>query len=168
MKVTGYMLRDAIKEHTLRRDTAAAAFSKSLMAFPGEEKDPQGEMAKFQAAESAIAILETAQIAYNMNVRVEVLGATMPLSQAIKLIGGAGRIEKMWKDAIADKSSHHYLSDSDVRDPNQIRATRTVPSDEALALARAAGKRSNALRAAIATANGKELDITDLDPSLLE
>jgi hypothetical protein len=42
MRVTGYMLREAIKQHELRRDTAASAFDGSLKVFPGETKEAPG------------------------------------------------------------------------------------------------------------------------------
>lgn len=167
MKVTGYTLRAAIKEQELKRDTASGAFTPSLRTFPGETKDPQKIMERFEAAEKALTKLQAAQMRYNLMVSVEVLGEKMTLAEAIKRVGGIGRIEKMWKDAIQDKQRNSYM-DEDVRDPNQVRATRTVASDDAMMLARAAGKKAQALRAVIATSNGREVEIEDLDGALFE
>ena len=169
IKVTGYMLRDAIKEHELARDTASAAFDPSLKAFPGDtgaKKTPQEIMEVFLREETIIAKLQVAQMVYNLHVKVNVLGVEMSLGEAIKLVGGLGRAEKMWKGAIQDRRNSYM--DVDVRDPNQVRAERTVTSDECLALARNSGKSASALRAAIATSNGVVVEFTDLDASFFE
>jgi len=169
MKVTGYMLRDAIKEHELARDTAASAFDPSLKAFPDDttpRKTPQEIVDTFQMEEAIIAKLQVAQMVYNLSVKVTVFDVEMALGEAVKLIGGMGRSEKMWKGAIQDRRPS-YL-DSDVRDPGQVRAERTISADVCLTLARKAGKQASALRAAIATANGTTIDFTDLDASFFE
>jgi len=167
MKVTGYTLREAIKENELKLDTASGAFNPALRVFPGDApKQPQKVAEQLEAAEKAVVKLQVAQMRYNLMVTVEVLGERMTLAEAIKRVGGAGRIEKMWKSAIQEKTRNSYLDNDDVRDPNQVRASRTVTSDEAMNLARIAGKKANALRAAIATANGREVEIEDLDSSL--
>lgn len=170
-KVTGYMLRDAIKTQEMVRDTAASAFDASLKAFPGEEnldtKNPTKIVETFMAAETLIAKLQVAQMVYNIHVKVNVLGENMTLGEAIKRVGGIGRTEKMWKGAIQSGRPNIY-GDTDTRDPNQVRAERTLPAEQALAFAKVYGKKANALRAAIATANGTEINFTDLDESLFE
>lgn len=166
MKVTGYVLREAIAEQVLRRDTANGAFNPSLRAFPGETKDPRKVTEQLEAAERALAQLQVAQMRYNLLVTVEVGGEKITLAEAIKRVGGTGRIEKMWKGAIGEKTRNAYMDDGDTRDPNQVRAVRTIASDEAMNLARLAGKKAAAFRAAIATANGREVVIEDLDASL--
>jgi len=173
MKVTGYMLREAIKQHELRREAAYRAFSDSLKVFPGEVKDsPVALVEQFLAAERAIAALQTAQMKYNLIVKVELYGhgwerTTMPLGQAIKLIGGEGRVEKLWRSAAGPKKDRYYR-DPDEIDPTHVRAQPTIKPQEAVKLATAAGKRAGALRAAIATANATEVEIEDLSPALFE
>jgi len=165
MKVTGYSLRDAIKEQELEKETAEGAFSSSLRAFPGETKDPVKLVERLEQAELKLCRLEVAQMRYNTLVVVEVQGEKMSLAEAIKRVGGAGRVEKMWKGAIQDKKNR-FGDDEDYRDPTQVRPVRTIESERAKDLARAAGKKANAFRAAIATGNGREVDIESLDASL--
>lgn len=38
MNVTGYLLREAIRRHELRRDTAARQFEDGILRFPDEDK----------------------------------------------------------------------------------------------------------------------------------
>jgi hypothetical protein len=173
MKVTGYMLREAIKRHELRRDVAARSFNDSLKAFPGEVKDnPADIVEQFLAAERATAALQTAQMRYNLAVKIDLYGhgwdrTTMTLAEAIKLIGGEGRVEKMWRSAAGPSKKDRYYSDDEI-DPSHIRAQPTIKPQEAVKLATVAGKRAGALRAAIATANATEVEIEDLSPALFE
>ena len=169
MKTTGYTLREAIKQAELRRDTAANAFNGSLKKFPDEEKEtPQSIVDTFTKAEKALVSLQVAQMRYNLAIQVEVNGEKMSLAEAIKRVGGAGRIEKMWKGAIAEPTKRGYMEDIDERDTTKIRAVRTIPAAEAMKLATTSGKKSGSLRAAISVANGKEVELEGLDPALFE
>jgi hypothetical protein len=169
MKTTGYDLREAIKQHELRRDTAARGFNGALKKFPGEEKQsPESIVEAFTAAEVAITTLQTAQMRYNLAVTVTASGKTMPLALAIKLVGGIARVEKMWRSVAGPKEDRYGYSHDDVRDPNQLRAVPTVPAGTALKLASAAAKRSSALRKAIAVGNATEVEIEGLDAALFE
>lgn len=171
MKTTGYGLREAIKQQELRRDTAAGAFNGSLKKFPDETKEtPQAIVETFTKAERALVALQVAQMRYNLLVQVEVSGEKLTLAEAIKRVGGAGRIEKMWKGAIGDTKRNSYMDPDETRnlDEKIVRAIRTVPAQEAVKLTTAAGKKASTLRAAIAIANGKEVEIENLDSSLFE
>ena len=170
MKTTGYGLREAIKQWDLRKEAAEGAFSPSLKAFPGETKDPRGVIQAFDAAELAVARLQTAQMRYNLAVIVEVQGEKLTLAEAIKRVGSAGRIEKMWTGSIGDGKRNPYSDPEDTRDSTStiIRSERTITSQEAVKLTAVAGKRASALRAAISVANGREVEIEDLDPALFE
>ena len=171
MKVTGYLLREAIKQSELRRDTAAAAFNGSLKAFPNETKDsPQTVVTAFTQAETALVQLQVAQMRYNLKVPVDANGEKMTLAEAIKRIGGLGRIEKMWKGAIGDNTRRGGLYDEDTLDldPSKVRAARTITSGEAVRQTTTSGKKSGKLRAAIAVANGTEVEVESLDPALFE
>ena len=174
MKVTGYMLREAIKQHELRRDTAARAFDSSLKRFPDEEKESPNEIiVAFSKAEQAVAQIQEAQMRYNLAIMVDVTGSyasnktTMTLAKAIKLVGGAGRVEKMWRSATGPKKDRYYREEDEI-DPSRIRAKATVKPSEAIKEASLAGKVAGSLRAAIATANARELEIEDLSPALFE
>lgn len=169
MKVTGYQLREAIKQHELRKDTAAGEFSGSLKKFPEEVKDePVKVVERFLAAEGAIAQLQVAQMRYNLAVTVTYGSGTVTLAEAIKRVGGEGRVEKMWRTATNPKTDRYGYGDADSRDPTQIRAISTISTSEVVKLATVAGKRAGALRAAIATANAREVEIEDLTPALFE
>lgn len=168
MKTTGYALREAIKQHELRKDTAAGSFDGSLKKWPGEEKEhPTKVVETFLQAESAIARLQTAQAQYNLKVQVEYDGRRISLSEAIKLIGGIARSEKMWR-AVAAPKKDRYGIDRDERNADVVVAVATMTTSEAVKLAQAAAKRAGALRAAIATANAQEVEIENLDGSLFE
>lgn len=169
MRVTGYSLREAIKQHELRRDTAARSFKGSLKAFPDDEKEtPQAIVDQFTKSEQAIARLQVAQMKYNLVIAVEVLGEKITLAEAIKRVGGLGRTEKMWRTALGPKEDRYAVYDENVRDPNKVIAKNTIAQSDAVRLAAEAGKKAGAMRAAIAQGNGREVEIEDLDPSLFE
>lgn len=167
-RVTGYSLREAIKQHTLKRDTAATMFSDTLRAFPDEKKPAPGDVMKtFLDAEDAIARLQTAQMRYNISVRVTIDGESLPLAAAVKLVGGVARAEKMWRSAATPKTDRFGYRD-DSRDANTIVSVATITPQEAVGHATKTAKRSAVLRQAIAVANATEILIEDLDASLFE
>lgn len=170
IRVTGYTLREAIKQYELRRDTAARAFNDSLKAFPDEQKEtPRAVVDQFLAAEKAIVSLQVAQAKYNLNVYVEANGDRMSLEEAVKAIGGFARAEKMWRTAAGPKPDRYgNYRDNDERDPTKLISRPTVTASEAVKLASAAAKRAGALRAAIATGNATSIEVNDLDPALFE
>jgi len=169
MKITGYKLREAIKQQELRRDTAASMFDDSLKVFPDETKTaPQDVVKAFLDAETAVARLQTAQMRFNLAVSVDVLGEKMTLAEAIKRVGGQGRAEKMWRSAAGGKRRERYGYDDDELDPTKVRAKPTITPDTAVKLASSAGRVAGAFRAAIATANAQEIEIENLLPELFE
>lgn len=172
MKVTGYKLREALHRWQLRRDTASGQFEASLLAFPGEVKpSPQSIVEAVLSAESAIAKLQTAQTKYNVRVSTDVAGVgKVSLLYCVKAIGGNARIEKLWRGAAGaeKKARKSYLYDATTRDKDTLQAVRVVSYDEAAKLAEHFGRRLAALREAVATGNGTELEIEDLDAALFE
>lgn len=169
MKTTGYALREAIKQHELRRDTASRVFTSSLKMFEGEVKEhPEEIMGAFLKAEDAIARLQTAQMRYNLSVFVTAQGRTLVLATAIKLLGGIARAEKMWRTATGPKENPYAPYGDDVREMNQIRAKATIKTQDAMKLAATEAKRSAALRQAVAVANATEIEVEGLDGSLFE
>ncbi len=104
--------------------------------------------------------------------KVTVGGETITLLQAVKQVGGAGRVANLWK-SVADASTLSRRSRYDpygggpaVRDPEQEVAKAQVTAQEAIELTKAASKRARALRAAIQTGNSQPMDI-DINPALL-
>jgi len=170
MKTTGYMLRDAIRAWEIRRETASGSFNDSLRKFPGEVKPTPAEIVtKIENCELSLAKLQTAQMQYNLSVEVEVKGTRMTLAEAIKRIGGIGRVQKMWKTAIeGGAKDRHSIYGDDTRDPTQIRSEVTIHRDDASKLATQARRNQGLFQAAIAVANDKSILIENLDPSLFE
>ena len=167
MKVTGYMLREALKRWQLKRDSAVALFESSLKKFDDETKDPPAlVMRAFMDAERAIAQIQAAQATYNGLIKVTVQDTVMSLNAAVKMLGGASRREKLWRD-VATPSRSAYGYNDGVRSKDQEVAKPTITQKDAAALAVEAGKYTSALRAAIAVANGNEVDL-DISAGLLE
>jgi hypothetical protein len=168
MKITGYQLREAIKQQSLKRDTIAASFTGTLKKFPEETKDaPKDVMQEFLLAELAVTQLQMAQMRYNLVVQVEVLGESMTLGEAIKRVGGSARAEKMWRTAANPKRDHYYGGDEE-RDPTKVRPVAALTAKELLRLAQGAAKQAGAFRAAIATGNAVVIDIEGLTSALFE
>ncbi len=170
MKITGYQLREAIKQQVLRRDTAAQVFPSSLRTFPDEEKDtPASVMNEFLLAEQAVAQLQVAQMRYNLEVQVTVVGERMTLAEAIKRVGAPARAEKMWRTATGPRMDRYRSLDDNVEmDPLKVRAKPTMTSKEALSRAQGAAKLAGAYRAAISLGNALEIEISGLDSALFE
>ena len=168
MRVTGYKLRMAIREVTHTRDIAASQFDGSLQMFQGEQKEtPERVMANYRKAEDTLAELQTAQCKYNLAVTVPVLDQKMTLCEAVKLVGGAGRAEKMWRSAAAGEKRDRW-DRKDTRNKDEEYAVKTISTEVATALAKRAAKYASALREAIHVGNACEVEIEGLDPSLFE
>lgn len=168
MKVNGYKLREAIRRWQLRRDTASGQFPKVINKFPNEDKPhPETVGAAALKAEFVLAALQTAQAQYNSRVFVPYAGQEWSLTRCIKTVGGLGRIEKMWRTA-ATVEKDRYSYGAETRDASHVVAARVISYDEAGKIAAEFGAQLGALREAIATGNARDVEITDLDPALLE
>jgi hypothetical protein len=167
MKTTGYALREAMKNHTLNKEVAEGDFTPSLKHTEGEDPKalPKEVFQAFLKADMALAKLEEAQVRYNLAVRLDFNGQNITLLDAIKRVGILGRVEKMWKGTIANPvAASNYFDEPE----NKVKAKRTLPASEALALTKMYGKQASSLRASIAAANAVVVDIEDLDASLFE
>lgn len=165
MKVTGVMLKSALAAWNLRLEATAQQFTDSLSRFEGETKKTPAEVVKtMNDCEDAIARLQVAQAQYNLSVTVKVgtgeSGKVMSLTEAVKRIGGAGRIQKFWRTA-SKEERHPYH----VRSTTDVPAIRTISVDEAVEHAVLATGYLESLRGAIARGNQTEKDF-DLDPKL--
>lgn len=169
MRVTGYALREAIKRHTLRRDTAASMFVGTLKQFPDDKKPlPDEVMLTFVASDLAIAALQTAQMRYNLGQVVKIGSQAISLAEAIKRVGGVGRCEKMWRAAAAPERDRYSTREDDERDPTRVRSAIIVTPLEAADRALLAGKQAAELRQAIAVANATPIDVEGLSAELME
>lgn len=171
MKVNGFLIREAIRRWELRRDSAAGLFKGSLFRFSGEIKTSPVEISdRFVAAEAATASLQTSQARYNLLVTVVVFDQEMTLAESIKRIGGAGRLEKMWRDAAAPKQDKYgYERDLMERELDKERSVPVLGEKELMDRAHKAAAFAGAIRAAIASGNGTMVEHSDvsLDSSLL-
>jgi hypothetical protein len=161
MKVTGYQLREALRRWTTRLDIASKQFNASLYQFETDrQRSPMEISEDFEKAEVAVAILQETQQAYNGLVKVNVQGHEMTLALAVKRVGTAARLEKMWRSAASDRGVRdRYYSRELTRNKDDVVAVRQVSVEDALQKAEEAARRSSALREAIAVANATELDM---------
>ena len=171
MRINGYKIREALKLWNNKREATLSLFEGSLTKFKDEEKkSPDDVMSDFLEAEAAIAELQTEQMRYNLEVNIRVNGNSMTLAEAIKKIGGVGRVEKAWKAASKPIVKGRYGGvESKVlssKNADTEYAERVVSFEEALAKAEAAGREAATLREAIAVGNGREVD-SGLSPELL-
>jgi hypothetical protein len=167
MQVTGYKIQHKLKELEQLKEVTAQQFNDNIMQFASQnEKLELPEVfGSYTSLEKRIARLQAAQTRYNLAVNVSVLGETMSLLEAVKLIGGAGRSEKMWKDVVKGNKSRHHMYTEQTRSKDQEYAVRSVSINDAVGFAQQATKIAGALREAIQVGNATEIEL-DLDESL--
>lgn len=168
--VTGYQLREAIKQLEIQEATLQGVFQESLRAFPNTriENLPADVAKELETVTTNIAVLQEAQARYNLMVR---LPSGETLCYAVKVIGSLGRLENLWKRVAVPKKEPSWGTPKNdgVRSKDQEYAFPTVSPEEASRKAREALKRVSALRAGIAIANATAISLEDLNlnPSLL-
>ena len=168
MRVTGYKLQHRLRELHHVRDIAATQFDNGKFTFDDEDKPTaKGAFDRYADAEAAIAQLQTAQGRYNLGIEVTVLGKKMTLAGAVERVGGAGRMEKMWRSVASPKKDRYGYGNDLTRNKDEERAKATVTTDEATNYAQKAARFASALRESIQVANATEMDI-ELDPALFE
>lgn len=172
MKITGYKLREAIKEWSLKKELAEESFNDALFAFKDEEKDALEFINLYEKAENAIVKLQNVQVQYNNTIQVSVnyYGNNvekMSLALAVKEIGGIGRVAKLWRQAKKAKAvCSTYLGESRlIRKDDEEVAKKTISDAVCAEQLTAQIKKENKLRAAIAAANAVEINL-DLDAGL--
>ena len=171
MKVTGYRIQHALRELEASRELAHQQFTDNVMTFESQEDKLElpEVFARFTALERKVARLQIFQANYNLSVQVQVGGETMSLHEAVKLVGGAGRAEKMWRDVVkGNKANSRYNYGDNSRSKDQEYAKRSISVADALGHAKVAARTAAALRQAIQVGNATELDLEGLDNSLLE
>jgi hypothetical protein len=167
MKITGYKIQHKLKQLEQLKEVAAQQFNENIMQFESQEEklDLRDVFATYTTLEKRISQLQTAQCQYNMNVTVNVLGENMSLLNAVKLVGGAGRAEKMWKDVAKGARSARSIYSENSRSKDQEYAKRSVSTSEAVDFAQQATKVASALREAIQVGNAIEIEL-DIDEAL--
>ena len=172
MEVTGYQLMRALKELAFAKETAEHIFDDSIWKFEDEEKpSPVAAMSIFREAEANFAQVQAAQALYNQKVKVSVGGQDISLTMAIKLVGGAGRVEKKWRDLSKPKKMDRYDFGESLkrsREEGTEYAEKQITVTDSQLLAKTAARRASALREAIQIGNGTKVEIEGLEPALLE
>lgn len=160
MEVTGYRLMARLRELMNRRDALYAGFEDSLNVFPDElelKRHPVDMSRDIEDLERKIALLQTMQHAYNLTVWVD---SVYTLAVAIKLVGGAGRLAKMWrKVAIQPRDRYSYGRD-DVRQVGEIRKQARVGAEEALSRNSSYEAWASDLREKIQIGNATTIDLS--------
>ncbi|MCC7492247.1 MAG: hypothetical protein IT204_07885 [Fimbriimonadaceae bacterium] len=173
MAVTGYQLRRILKDLERQRSLLQSQWQDSLYAFAADERPlPEAVLTDFYTVERRIAALQAAQMQYNQLVQATVRfvegDETMPLGQAVKLVGGADRLVGMLeKAAKSDNEAGYYGLQARSRSLEEEHQERRLPLGRAGELLRAAADRAAALRQAIAVANDQPVELPSLDPTLL-
>lgn len=169
MDITGYQIREALKMKTLELSTVQTQWDESLYTFEGETKETPLEIIdRIIKLEADISYLQTAQDYYNLQVIVKIADEKMTLSQAIKTVGGAGRVSKMWRNASKGIVRDSWDSRRTIsRNKDDIIAEPTIKKIDALNEAKRAEKLASQLRTAIATGNTTVVAIDWVDEKLL-
>ena len=115
MKVTGYEITRRLRELQEERDITQERFSSGLSVYPSMRDKvvatPKELSLSVLSLEAQIALLQTIQNEYNLTVIVAVEGVTMSLAQAIKTVGGLGRVSKLWRNtARPTKEARRWVS----------------------------------------------------------
>jgi len=163
MKVNGYKIQHRLKELKDRRDIAASQFSNELWQFDTDKDTkihPNEAMATFADCEYKIAQLQVLQARYNLAVEVTAGVLTMTLHEAVKRIGGAGRMEKMWRTAAASSGVGNYgYSRPMERSKEKEYAQRMISVEECMDSSNAASKFAASLRESIQLGNAKTIEM---------
>lgn len=171
MKINGYKIQHRLRELAHRRDIAASQFSDGLWQFETEEGSklhPNEAMATFADCEYKIARLQVVQAQYNLAVEVFVGEQTMTLHEAVKRVGGAGRMEKMWRSASASTGNDRYGYGSRMeRSKDNEYAKRMLSVDECMEASVTASKFATDLREAIQLGNARTIEL-DVDAALFD
>lgn len=174
MKVNGYKLKEAIKRWENRKAPLLREFQSSFFRKPSQKgRSPEDISKDILNVEEAIASLQEAQAKYNLNTTVSyfLFGEEKRLSllSAVKLIGGIGRVEGLWKaesskdeDPYDNQKLHYGQTNTQYEWPQ-----RTMPLKDVIEKANQQNVYVTALRSGIAEANSKELDI-DIKPELFQ
>lgn len=164
MKLNGYQIREAVKRACLQRDSASQQFRDALFAFESDEKtSPDAVMADFEKADRELARLEEIQQLYNSVVKCPVQGKQVTLAICVKLVGGAGRREKMWREAAVGKQDRFsYREDKRERSKDTEYATRTLSAKDCSERAKTAMSYASAIRNAISRGNSVDVECEKL------
>lgn len=153
MKVNGYSLRTAIKNRETERDAAIASLTNSISGETGPS--PEELMNKIEKCEEDIAKLQAFQTRYNLAVTVEFSSEKISMAEAVKRIGGIERVSAQWKSLLNRPLSAVAVS------------VGRLDSTMAMQRAKQSATLASTLRGRMSAANGTEIEIPELEESLM-
>ncbi len=174
MKVNGYQLKEAIKRWEARKEPLLREFRNSFFRKASQTGRMPSEIEKdILKTENSICALQEAQAKYNLQITVSYFlfgeEQRMTLMSAVKMIGGVGRMEGLWKaesskeeDPYDSQRLHYGATNAQYEWPK-----RTMLIKDIVETAANKNAQLTALRAGIAEANSKELNL-DIDSSLFQ
>lgn len=165
MQVTGYKLMARLRELMNRREALYQRFAQCVEVFPSERErwpNPLDVSDELEQLERTIAELQTAQTLYNSLVRVTVGEEWMSLAQAVKTVGGMGRLAKLWKKVAVggDRDRYRY---NDSRSTDAEHKQPQVSQDEALDRTGLFEQIASQYREAIQMGNATSIHIEGID-----
>ena len=170
MLITGNMILDALDFLKERVKALESQFTASLFRFEDEEdkRDPRAILQEFKELQARIAQLMEIQAAYNLQVRVSVLGEEMSLQRVLQVVSSANRVKSLWTQAAEQKSINpfNYMNPM-ARDKDNEYAKPVVPVSEARELADMASRTALAFKQAIRSGNAREVEM-DVTPEIFE
>ena len=160
MKINGFQIKETIGRWLLQRDTLANQFRDNLYAFEDEDKpNPEVVMRRFEEADRNMARVQEIQQLFNQATKVDVQGKEITLALAVKLVGGAGRRAKMWRDSGPGKPDRYSYRDSErERSKDTDYAKRLVNVDDCVLHSMEASKYASALRNALSRGNSTDIE----------
>ncbi len=161
MKVNGFQIKETVGRWLLQRDALANQFRDDLYAFEDEDKPkPEDVMKSYDRADRSMARVQEIQQLFNQATKVDVQGETITLALCVKLVGGAGRRAKMWRDAGPGKPDRYssYRDDKRERNKETDYAKRLISVDDCVRFSTEAAKYASALRNAIARGNSTDIE----------
>jgi hypothetical protein len=162
MLITGNMILDALDFLKERVKALESQFTASLFRFEDEEdkRDPRAILQEFAELQARIARLMEIQAAYNLQVRVSVLGEEMSLQRVLHMVSSANRTKSLWTQAADQKSANPYAYMNPLaRDKDNEYAKPVVPVSEARELADMASRTALAFKQAIRSGNAREVEM---------
>jgi hypothetical protein len=146
-------------------------FVDNIKVFNGdkEQLDLESVARTYERQERRLAKLNHCQSVYNHAVKVRVAGNDCTLDDAIKLTGGAGRIDKLWRLALQGgeevQGRYRFMRTNNPteRDKDKEYAVRNKSVEFCLDKVTKAAQFAAAVREAVHTGNTVEVEIPELE-----
>jgi hypothetical protein len=177
MRITGYALREVLRNLSTQREIAATEFADALWSFDSNSDSSRTERLglRCEKLDAQIAAIQELQARYNLSVKVSVPslrddGAEIQVSLLliVKALDGLGKRAKMWVSATKDTGRDRYDSYRTRMEEGEIRAKKTMSQESLHRLAQRMQRLQSAYRSALARGNATEVNFEDVPPDLLE